>query len=310
MRGDARDWPVSGREVAAEAAQESADSPAERLQQVLRPAVLAASGTLASRVGNPDTADVRIASGIRDSLPAPLLAAAGEPMSARALLLALALEPDPPAREQQLGLIAQALGPDTEALTRALIPVVDGLQPIQRMPALLCLFPALHRLTGAERAQLLSGMNGMLSREGRVSIHAYVLRKMAQVQLRDERGRGVAAGTRSLDDAVADLQLLFSVLATEGHDEAGDAQRAFDAGMQRLLPSARLRYAPAVQWPAALDLALDRLDLLAPEAKRAVVDALGVTIAHDGQLSVPESELLRAICASLHCPLPPLVRSG
>ena len=31
-----------------------------------------------------------------------------------------------------------------------------------------------------------------------------------------------------------------------------------------------------------------------------------LTIAHDGRMTVSESELLRAICAVLHCPLPPL----
>jgi hypothetical protein len=29
-------------------------------------------------------------------------------------------------------------------------------------------------------------------------------------------------------------------------------------------------------------------------------------ISHDGQMTVAETELLRTVCALLHCPLPPL----
>jgi division protein CdvB (Snf7/Vps24/ESCRT-III family) len=59
-------------------------------------------------------------------------------------------------------------------------------------------------------------------------------------------------------------------------------------------------------WPPKLDAALSRLDRLRPEAKEQLVAALVTAISHDGRMTVPESELLRVICAVLHCPLPPL----
>ena len=54
------------------------------------------------------------------------------------------------------------------------------------MPALLRAFPALRQLTRDERMQLMSCLNGMLQREGSMSLQAYVLRKLAQVHLRDD----------------------------------------------------------------------------------------------------------------------------
>lgn len=47
---------------------------------------------------------------------------------------------------------------------------------------------------------------------------------------------------------------------------------------------------------------------LQPAAKERLVGALVVAISHDGRMTVAESELLRTICAVLHCPLPPLWR--
>ena len=41
-----------------------------------------------------------------------------------------------------------------------------------------------------------------------------------------------------------------------------------------------------------------------------LIAALVRTVSEDGRLSVEEGELLRAICASLHCPLPPLLAAA
>ena len=56
-----------------------------------------------------------------------------------------------------------------------------------------------------------------------------------------------------------------------------------------------------------LDLALSRLDPVAPVVKEQLVEAMVKTVKHDQQLTLGEAELLRAVCATLHCPLPPLV---
>ena len=50
------------------------------------------------------------------------------------------------------------------------------------------------------------------------------------------------------------------------------------------------------------------LDALDPLAKQMLVEALTVAISHDGRTTVAEAELLRTICAMLHCPLPPMLQ--
>jgi hypothetical protein len=82
--------------------------------------------------------------------------------------------------------------------------------------------------------------------------------------------------------------------------------------MHHVLPMNRPSYAPPPGWPVALDQALAGLDRLLPAAKEQLVEALVKTISHDQRLTIEEAELLRAICAAVHCPLPPLLglRSG
>jgi hypothetical protein len=172
------------------------------------------------------------------------------------------------------------------------------------MPALLRTFPALRQSTREERMQLMSTLNGMLQRDGRVSLLSYVLRKLVQVQLRDEIHPTARVRSLTLSAVAADVQILLSVLAHHGHQGESAARRAYEIGAHHLYPRERPAYVPPVNWAGPLDVALSRLDGLAPAAKEQLVEALVKTIVHDQQLTIGESELLRAVCATLHCPLP------
>ncbi|HEX7112294.1 MAG TPA: hypothetical protein VF216_07610, partial [Mizugakiibacter sp.] len=73
------------------------------------------------------------------------------------------------------------------------------------------------------------------------------------------------------------------------------------------VPDATPLFAYPDDWRAALEAALAKLARLAPESKELVVRALVRAIGADGVVSVAEAELLRVVCAALHCPLPPLL---
>jgi Zn-dependent protease with chaperone function len=278
---------------------------AERLQSIIN--IPGAAPSVAGLVGNPGTIHMRVARQIRKSLPEAIVVAGRHPDSARALLLALALDSNSEARERQKQFIARQIGPGVASSISQIESAIDALEPEQRMPALFGAFPALRQLTREERLQLTSCLNGMLQREGRVSLQSYVLRKLAQVQLRDDLSP--AARTRQLPLNVVqnDVQVLFSVLAQNGHEDEVAARRAYEVGVHHLLPRARPEFAASENWAQPLDLALSRLDQLAPIVKEQLVEAMVKTVTYDQQLTLGESELLRTVCATLHCPLPPLV---
>jgi DNA replicative helicase MCM subunit Mcm2 (Cdc46/Mcm family) len=267
----------------------------------------AAPFAVAQLVGNPGTAHMQLAREIRQSLPEAIVAAGRHPQSARALLLTLALDSDPSARARQKQVIAQRLTPQIAAATAVLERDVDALEPEQRIPALLRGFAALRQLTHEDRVQLMACLNGMLPGEGNVGLHSYVLRKLAQMHLRDDLNPSARTSRLTLQAVQQDAQVLFSVLARHGHNDETGARRAYEAGMHHLFPRERPAYGIAGPWASALDLALSRLDQLPPIAKEQLVEAMVATVTHDQQLTIGEAELLRAVCASVHCPLPPLV---
>ncbi|HEX7116912.1 MAG TPA: M48 family metalloprotease [Steroidobacter sp.] len=267
---------------------------------------LAAPATIAGLVGNPGTAHMRLARQIRESLPEPIVLAGRHAESARALLLAIALDQGPELRARQLESLAAQLGAPLAQAVQNLLSDVDALAPEQRMPALLRAFPALRQLTREERLRLLAFLNSLLSPDGQIALESYVLRKLTQVHLHDELEPG-RKRELTLSAVRAQAQVLFSVLAQHGHADSNAARRAYEAGMHHLYPRERPVFEPVKDWAPALDRALSRLDRLLPAGKEALVEALVATIRHDERLTLGESELLRAVCASLHCPLPPLI---
>jgi Zn-dependent protease with chaperone function len=269
--------------------------------------VAVAPGAVAQAVGNPGTRAVEVAQMLAHSLPDELLANLEGPGRAVGLLLALVLDPKPDVRARQLELVKERLGAQALTLIARAEDAARKLTPIQRLPVLQTLFPALRRLPREDRVRIVEGLNRLSVVDGRIEIFEYALGTLARVYLRDElQPTAVARGLR-LDEVAAELQVVFSVLAWQGAGEEAAARRAFELGLHHVLPMHRPSYAPPPAWPVALDQALARLDRLLPAAKEQLVEALVKTISHDQRLTVEEAELLRAICAALHCPLPPLL---
>lgn len=292
---------------AAATAQPEEKSGIERLQDVLNVPRSVTPGRVVQLMGNPGTAQVQLAQAIRRSLPAELVAASQLPTRARALLFGLGLASDAGARQLQLRFIEQQAGAEVRQAVDHLIEALDALDPLQRLPLLTRAFPALRQLARTERQQLIATLNGMLVRDGRLRLSTYALRKLAQVQLHDEMSPGGRIGKLPLSAVRSELRTLFAVLAREGHSDERAAGAAFEAGMRALGTPTNATFELDANWPARLDAALNRLDLLQPAAKQLLIEALVKTITHDQQLAVTEAELLRAVCASLHCPLPLLV---
>jgi hypothetical protein len=140
-----------------------------------------------------------------------------------------------------------------------------------------------------------------------VDVFEYVLARMLEQHIVDARNpaRSAPGGGRSLTDVQVHVLDLLGILSRHGHPADPDAAlAAMNAGLTKLGLAAAERIPPADGWPDRLDAALDRLDDLKPMEKERLLRALVITITHGGETVPAEAELLRAVCAVLHMPLP------
>lgn len=265
-----------------------------------------AAAAVAAQVGQADHADFAAAAQVRNAVPDELTAAARSPQQALPLVLALALAMEGAVRAQQAQLIAQAFAAPVAEAVGVLAPAVAQLHPLTRLPLAAMAFPALRRQPRAEIEKLVATLAQMAHADGEVALDEYCLATLVRVQALDalDPARGFVAGSRKLIDCKDQALLVLALLAEFGHDDDDSAARAFQLGVQEMLPDLGARYAPPSDWQAQLDAALAQLDRLSPAGKELLVRALTRAVREDGQVRVAEAELLRVVCAALHCPLP------
>ncbi len=268
-----------------------------------------AGGSLARQVGNPGLDQVRYAELLRADLPEALADAAHMHDHAIDLVLAVLVDAAGGGRSPHLERISESRGADSRAAIEALLPHFAGLHPVQRAPLLAIAFPALKRRPETELEAFRELVDVLIHLDGEISLFEYALGRDLDAHLEEahDPSRARVFGTVSLPEVQAEAATVLAVLARHGHADAEAARRAYLKGLYALLPQAAIAYAPPPDWAAALDHALPRLDNLEPMAKSLLLEALLVTLHHDGRVALQEAELLRAICAGLHCPLPPLL---
>jgi Zn-dependent protease with chaperone function len=261
----------------------------------------------ATQVGQPDMAHIAHAQAVRLALPAPIRELTESPGGAQALVIALLMSNDPVVRDQQLALLAKSANTASLAVIQRVIPLAQALDPMLRLPALQRSFPALRRSTVPQRKALAQLATELIHADARIDVFEFCLAKLLEMLLNDELDAAAPHGTVTLEAATNEIALLFAVIAQVGTQDERVARESYEVGISTVLPLRRPPYVAVVDWPRQLSAALPRLEQLHPFAKKALIEGLVKTIANDEVLMEEEAELLRTVCALLHCPLPPLL---
>jgi len=207
----------------------------------------------------------------------------------------------------QRSILEAAYGAESANQVLAQRGLADSLTPQLRLPAVQQLFPALRRLSLAERQKLRDVVGQLALADARIDVFECCLTLLLAANLYDEIEGGAQHGSASLLQETEAVHVLFCVLAAQGTGDAALAARAFEAGISVVLPEHRPAFRDIPAWPTALKDALARLVHLRPFAKKVLIEGMVRCIAYDRTLLVAEGELLRTVCAVLHCPLPPIL---
>jgi len=271
-------------------------------------------GAVSNSIGNPNSEHIQHAAELRRLIPAQVHRAAQSRSGALLLTVALLLNEDDDIRTQQLRQLSSSFGPEHLSIIGQLYTTLHELGAPFRLPLMELAFPALKERPREQIEALVDIVDELIQTDGKVDTFEYLLSRALLSYLRDAdrpQRTTTARGTK-LVKSLDELHTLFSVVARLGHQEGDEAARnAYQVGMLSLLPNTVdwPDYDPPENWVPQMDTALDHLDRLPAMAKEELVKALSAAIAHDGKVTVSEAELLRAVCATLHCPLPPFVLS-
>lgn len=275
--------------------------------------------SISDSVGNPSTAHVELASAIRASLPQTLYEAAQSQDGAMLLMLALVLNPRDDVRQHQMTAVKEKMGSRNRDRVAMIFDELKNLGFRFRLPLFEIAFPTLKARPQAQLQFITEFMRELVRSDQKIEPFEYALTRMLDVHLNDAKQPRRSISRKKnleLDQLKSPIATLLTVLAWSGrHGSESEAKIAYEKGRDHLIESYQEKDL-ALRWPEfgrpknwieEMDKSMDLCDRLEDTEKELLVQALVATINHDNRITLSEAEFLRAICASLHCPLPPLL---
>jgi Zn-dependent protease with chaperone function len=273
-------------------------------------AVPAAPAAVTAAVGAPTDSSYQQAGTILGQIPEQVRARARQPQTVLPLVFGLLLSEHQEVRVKQHDVLSARHG---KALADAAWHegnTLAALHPMLRLPLAELAFPALRSRPRPEQDAVMASVHALIQADGRLTVSEYCLSRLLQEEMYEAVHHNPSWGKRhyTLSASRGAAATLLATLAYVGNQNPAAAEQAFHAGIAALYPQQRLPYAPPAQGVSALEQVWASLDGLGPDDKERLVQAMVAVIGNDGQLTVTELELLRTICAMLHCPLPPLAQ--
>lgn len=266
---------------------------------------------IATSVGSPEDEHVIYAAGIRRSIPTDLYDAAHSPELAFLLAVALILHRDGAVLDRQLVICNERLGDERTRIIRRLHESLLAVGPEFSLPLLEIAFPALKNRPEPHLVFLIELCSRLIDVDGRIDLYEFCFLRILTVNIRQASDpAGSTRRRRAPKTAIRDAAInLLRLLADYGHDDASQKQAAFAAGIATL-PAWALSYPYEGAGRASIPLLNHSLDLLTTlnEAGRGMlVRAVSAVAGADQAITMREAALVRAVCATLELPLPPIL---
>ena len=276
------------------------------------PAYAPVEKTISETIGNPSPEHLGFAHQLHRSIPEALYKAAHSPSGAYLLTLALVIDPAHAGR--QFEIIESQIGEVRALQVREYFEQLQEAGVRYWLPLLEIAFPELKQRPPESLQFLVDLSQRLMEVDGEIDLREFCFSRIVGRHLQQaaeptgRKGRNRA----SKSDARRAAVTVVRIVADRGHEDAVARDKAYRAGIRAF-----------GDWAAELDLsdepgstverlseALDIIEKINFSGRKSLVDAVAQTIAHDGKMVVAEAELLRAICASLECPLPPVLSAA
>ncbi len=250
------------------------------------------------------------AASLVEAMPKPVVEASHEVFGARALVYALLLDNDAKVRQAQLHQLQQHADEQVYRDTLRLEPMVQMLDPAAPLALLDMAMAPLRELSASQYVAFKTNLIHLIEADQRVSLFEWTLQRILLHHLEPvfHQRQTPRARVRSLSSVTGAISVVLSTLAYVGQKKAGNAEAAFTQAMTALGQVRGVTLLPTEACGlGAVGDALDQLVGLLPPLKKRVVHACAAAVSADGEVTVQEAELFRALVDSLDCPVPPLL---
>lgn len=260
-----------------------------------------------NQIGDYQAEHIAYAQALLKALPESWHKQAQTPKGSRALIYALLLDADDAEVLQKQ--CAQIKDADKEVLVLAQQLALISLDDRQRLPLIEIALPQLAKMPKEQFDSFSKLLVQLIGAENRTSLFEWVLYTVLMHYLKPLYGKlkQPKFKYKQLEKIAVHCATIFSILAISGHNNQQQREHAFSAAVEKsglaninLLPISELGN-------KVMSEALQELNKLYPLVKPQFLKACVACICADGEITVTEGELIRAIADTIDCPMPPIV---
>ncbi|MDG2175179.1 MAG: M48 family metallopeptidase [Gammaproteobacteria bacterium] len=258
-------------------------------------------------IGNPGVDNFSQAAATISGFSATVMEDAHNIMSASQIIYSLMMAlSDAQTSDRQMQILREKLEDNDY---RALEKIREEVSSVARANYLtlvdLCM-PSLKQLSPVQYRDFMSQISLLIMADKEISLFEWCLFKILRYTLDDRPDRRMKSF--ALKTLYKECEVLLSVLAFAGHSNEQEAEAAFMTAKEYLELNMSMQFQHNLGANTGkLEKALDKLNNLRPLEKPKLLKAMVACINADGQVTVEESELLRAVGSLLDCPIPPLL---
>lgn len=261
-------------------------------------------------IGNPGSKHLLFAAALIGMLPEKIKEGVREPFCARAVIYLLLLDKKEAVCQRQLKILEANADPTVWGEVQKLERDLKQLGSETRLPLIDMAMPALQQLSEKQYQLFRANIKKLMEADQKIDLFEFVLEQILLKHLdphfKKERKRGKLFS--SLDPIQSETAELLSAVAHFGHPSLERAQHAFERGREKLsLKGEKISLlSKETTKIEALAKALEKLTATSMKVRETLLEACAACIIADEEVTVEESELLRAIADAFDAPMPPL----
>ena len=283
---------------------------AQKIATTVAGSAMAGITNAIDQIGSPKPATIAHARALIAELAIDLKEAAREPYGARAVIYLLLLDAAQEVRGRQLAQLQQHADAEVFVLTNKLMPEMSKLDIKYRLPLIDIAIPALKQLSLAQYQTFKFNVTALIEMDSKIDMFEWSLQKILFTHLDGQffKLKHMLPRYTHVSEIKQEIAMVLSMMAYAGHENQIDTEAAFSAAAKVLNLGGLQLLAKNEIIISALDLSLQKLEMLKPLAKPLLLKACATSVMHDQKVSPVEIELLRAFSDVIGCPMPPIIQ--
>ncbi len=259
---------------------------------------------LKESIGTVSVEQARFGQQALEQLNPLLIDTAHHPALAEAIIYGLILCPMGEQTDNAYAMLQTRVNEKVLEQTRQIVQALGDTPVNLRLPLLDMAIATLEILSQEQKNKIISTTQTLIQIDKRISLSEFVFLVLLRKYLGPRKAKP-ARTINSLKKVSAELETLFKALIRASGEPEPERQKM----MQHAANLLGFKHQEAISAPNATQLehALEKLGRLSPLLKQSVIDTCIDCIIHDNLVAPLEAELLRAVCESLDCPMPPIL---